>query len=77
MKTARVLFAGAALIVVRRAAGVLLLGGGGLAILVHTAASFRFVSAAEVGVVGYYAMFWLPAGVLGLIAAVLALRRTC
>ncbi len=73
---APVLFAGSALVVMRRAAGVVVLGIGGLGLLAHTIASVELVQLAwNVRIVAYYACFWVPAGVLGIVAGALALRR--
>jgi hypothetical protein len=66
---APVLGLGSALVVMRRTAGVLVLALGAVALAVHTYASFVNVAVAEnTRVVGYYACFWLPAAVLGLVA---------
>ena len=73
---APVLLLGSTLVVMRRTAGVLVLGVGALALLAHTAATARYVELAiNERVVGYYAAFWLPAALLGLVAGGLALWR--
>jgi len=66
---------GAMLVVARRSAGIALLALGGVGMIAHTAASLSYVPSANAPVIAYYAAFWLPAAVLGLIAAVVALRR--
>jgi hypothetical protein len=72
---AALLGGGAVLVVLRRAAGLVVLGLGGIALLVHTAASAEYVTAGNLPIVGYYAAFWLPAAILGVAAARLALVR--
>lgn len=73
---APVLFLGSTLVIMRRTVGVLVLAVGGLALLAHTAATARYVELAmNERVVGYYAAFWLPAAVLGLVAGGVALWR--
>lgn len=73
---APVLMIGSALIVTRRAAGVVILGVGGLALLGHTVATFLLVTVASTGIAGYYAAFWLPAALLGVIAGSVAVWRS-
>ena len=71
-----VLFAGSTLVIMRRTAGVLVLAVGGLALLAHTVLSFRYVTIAwNVRIVGYYACFWIPAALLGIVAGVMAIAR--
>ena len=74
---APVLFAGSTLVIMRRTAGVLVLAVGGLALLAHTAATARYVELAmNERVVGYYAAFWLPPALLGLVAGGVAIWRS-
>ncbi len=72
---APILGLGAALVVMRRTAGVAVLALGGVALVAHTAATAEYVMAGSLPIVGYYAAFWLPAALLGMIAGVLALAR--
>jgi hypothetical protein len=66
---------GAALVIARRSAGIALLALGGVGMIGHVAASLSYVAAANAPVVGYYAVFWLPAAILGITAGALAARR--
>jgi hypothetical protein len=66
---------GAALVVARRSAGVVVLALGGVGMLAHTAASLAYVPSANAPVVAYYAVFWVPAAILGIAAGVVALGR--
>jgi len=70
---APILGLGSALVVARRAAGIAVLVVGALGLIAHTIATARYVLPGYVGVVGYYAAFWLPAALLGLIAGAVAL----
>ena len=72
---APVLGLGSALVVARRAIGIVILGVGSLGLIAHTAATAEYVTAGSLPVVGYYAAFWLPAALLGLVAGVLAVTR--
>jgi hypothetical protein len=74
---APVLFLGSALIIARRTVGVLILGVGGLALIAHTIATTKYVELAwNQRVAYYYAAFWLPAALLGLVAGVVAIARS-
>jgi hypothetical protein len=66
---------GAILVVTRRAVGTLVLAATGLALLAHTAATAEYTIAGGLPVVEYYAAFWIPAAVLGIVAGALALSR--
>ncbi|MBA3500637.1 MAG: hypothetical protein M4D80_31410 [Myxococcota bacterium] len=73
---APVLLLGSTLVIMRRTAGVLVLAVGSLGLLAHTAATARYVELAmNERVVGYYAAFWLPAALLGLVAGGVAIWR--
>jgi hypothetical protein len=67
---------GGVLVIARRSAGILVLGLGGLGLVAHTIATAEYVVAGNLPVVGYYAMFWLPAALLGILAGVFAIRRS-
>ena len=73
---APILGLGSALIVARRTLGIAILGFGALGLLAHTAATAQYVMAGSLPIVGYYAAFWLPAALLGMVAAGVALIRT-
>ncbi len=74
---APVLALGSALVIARKVAGVLVLGVGGLLLGAQTFATLHVCSAAAgtVNVAGYYAAFWIPAGLLGVAAAVATVWR--
>ncbi len=70
------LFVGSSLVVVRRSTvGLLLLGLGGILLIAQTVASFGCAPPADLEIVAYYAAFWGPSGLLGIAAAIGALRR--
>lgn len=73
---APVLGLGSALVIARRSAGLLILALGGLALIAHTIASAEYAVAGSLPIVGYYAAFWLPAAILGILAGALAVRRS-
>ncbi len=70
---APVLAVGAALVVARRAIGIAVLAVGGLGLVAHTVATLDLASSTQIA--GYYAAFWLPAALLGIVAGVHALHR--
>lgn len=72
---APILGIGGALVIARRTAGVVILALGGLALVAHTIASAEYVTAGNLPVVGYYAMFWMPAALLGIATGVIAIVR--
>jgi len=73
---APVLGIGSALVVMRRAAGVALLAVGGLGLIAHTAATLDFCAVGSARIADYYAAFWVPAAVLGIVAGVIAFARS-
>ncbi len=73
---APILGLGSALIVACRTLGIAILGAGALGLVAHTAATAQYVTAGSLPIVGYYAAFWLPAALLGLVAAGVALLRS-
>ena len=72
---APVLALGGALVVARRSLGIAILAGGGLGLLAHTAMTLHAVPAYALHTAGYYAVFWLPAALLGLVAGAIAFAR--
>ena len=75
---AGVLVVGAVLTVHRKIAGALLATLGGMALLVLTAASVQIAGLDQletVMILGYYACFWIPAGIVSTITGVTLARR--
>lgn len=72
---APLLAVGAVLVILRRAAGIAVLAASGLGLLAHTAVTLSTVPAAWRHTAGYYAVFWLPAALLGLAAGAIAFSR--
>jgi hypothetical protein len=73
---APILGLGSVLVIARRSAGILILAAGGLGLIAHTIATAEYVVAGSLQIAGYYAAFWLPAALLGILAGVLAVRRS-
>jgi len=73
---APVLMLGSGLVVARRGAGLLLLGAGGLGLLAQSAMTLADVAPESRMNAAYYVMFWAPAGIIAVAAAVIALRRS-
>ncbi len=69
------LMLGSALVVARRGAGLLLLGAAGLGLLAQSAMTLADVAPEARLSAAYYVMFWAPAGIISVAAAVIALRR--
>ncbi len=70
------LMVGSALVVARRGAGLLLLGAGGVGLLAQSAMTLADVAPDSRLNAAYYVMFWAPAGLVAIAAAVIALRRS-
>lgn len=73
---APILGLGSALVIARRSAGIVILAVGGLALVAQTIATAEYAIAGSQQIAGYYAMFWLPAALLGMTAGILAVRRS-
>lgn len=66
---------GAMLVLRKRAAGLVVLGLVGVALAALTAATLGLASSSALPIAGYYACFWLPAALLGPVAALQAFTR--
>jgi hypothetical protein len=73
---APILALGGALVLARHSAGIVILAAGGVGLVAHTIATAEYVTAGNLPVAGYYAAFWLPAALLGIVAGALAVRRS-
>lgn len=67
---------GAALVVARKSAGVLVLGVTGVGLLAQATATLALATSKDAWTAQYYAIFWFPAGILGIFAAALVLRHS-
>jgi hypothetical protein len=72
---APVIAIGSALVIARKAVGVLILGAAGLALVALAVAVLASCPGSRDEVAAYFALFWLPAGLLGLAAPLVLSSR--